>query len=184
MRSRDRESRVDVAGAKGGCVEDAHEERDVGRDADDELAERRGQAGDREVAGLGPGDHLGEQRVVVDGDLAALPNAGIDAQPGHPRLAVEQQRPACGRNPLRRDPRRRRAPRSRGRAATIASCGHGSAFAGRDQQLRAHQIDAGGRFGDRMLDLQPRVHLEEVERRPADAPAGRSTRNSIVPALR
>ena len=37
-------------------------------------------------------------------------------------------------------------------------------LAGGDEQLRAHQIDAGDRFGDRMLDLQPRVHLEEVER--------------------
>ena len=33
-----------------------------------------------------------------------------------------------------------------------------------DQQLRAHQVDAGDLLGDRMLDLQPRVHLEEIER--------------------
>ena len=26
-----------------------------------------------------------------------------------------------------------------------------------------HQVDAGHHLGDRMLDLQPRVHLEEVE---------------------
>ena len=35
----------------------------------------------------------------------------------------------------------------------------------RDGQLRANEVDAGDRFGDRMLDLQPRVHLEEVEAR-------------------
>ncbi len=26
-----------------------------------------------------------------------------------------------------------------------------------------HQIEAGHHLGDRMLDLQPRVHLEEIE---------------------
>ena len=55
-------------------------------------------------------------------------------------------------------------------------------LAGRDEQLRAHEIEAGDRFGDRMLDLQPRVHLEEVERAPRRPSP--SSRNSIVPALR
>ena len=36
-------------------------------------------------------------------------------------------------------------------------------LAARDPDLPAHQIDAGHHLGDRMLDLQPRVHLEEVE---------------------
>ena len=36
-------------------------------------------------------------------------------------------------------------------------------LAARDADLPAHQIDAGDHLGDRMLDLQPRVHLEEVE---------------------
>jgi hypothetical protein len=40
----------------------------------------------------------------------------------------------------------------------------------RHLDLRAHQIDAGHRFGDRMLDLQAGVHLEEVERGAVAAP--------------
>ena len=36
-------------------------------------------------------------------------------------------------------------------------------FAGRDQQLLAHEIDAGDQLGHRMLDLDARVHLDEVE---------------------
>ena len=36
-------------------------------------------------------------------------------------------------------------------------------LAARDADLPAHQIDAGHHLGDRVLDLQPRVHLEEVE---------------------
>ncbi len=36
-------------------------------------------------------------------------------------------------------------------------------LAGRDQQLLAHEIDAGDQLGHRMLDLDARVHLDEVE---------------------
>ena len=36
--------------------------------------------------------------------------------------------------------------------------------AGRDAQLLAHDIDAADHLADRVLDLQPRVHLDEVER--------------------
>ncbi len=39
-------------------------------------------------------------------------------------------------------------------------------LAGGDPDLRRNEIDADDLLGDRMLDLQPRVHLEEVERRP------------------
>ena len=50
-------------------------------------------------------------------------------------------------------------------------------LAGRDAQLPLHQIEAGDHLGHRMLDLQARVHLHEVEaRRPA------SSMNSTVPA--
>ena len=37
------------------------------------------------------------------------------------------------------------------------------ALAARDADLPAHEIDAGHHLGDRVLDLQARVHLEEVE---------------------
>ena len=35
--------------------------------------------------------------------------------------------------------------------------------AGRDLDLRLDQIDSGHHFGHRMLDLDTRVHLEEIE---------------------
>ena len=38
-----------------------------------------------------------------------------------------------------------------------------SGAAGGDADLLAHDVDAGDRFGDRMLDLQARVHLDEIE---------------------
>jgi hypothetical protein len=46
-----------------------------------------------------------------------------------------------------------------------------------DADLRLHEVDAGDLLGHRVLDLQPRVDLDEVVLgRPA-------TRNSTVPAL-
>src|SRR5206468_1590507 len=36
-------------------------------------------------------------------------------------------------------------------------------LAPRNANLPLHEIDAGHHLGDRMLDLQPRVHLEEIE---------------------
>ena len=36
-------------------------------------------------------------------------------------------------------------------------------LAGGNSDLLLHQIDAGDQLGDRMLDLEPRVHLQEVE---------------------
>jgi hypothetical protein len=46
---------------------------------------------------------------------------------------------------------------------TISSWRSASGPAGGDADLLAHQVDAGHRLGDRMLDLQAGVHLDEVE---------------------
>ena len=64
---------------------------------------------------------------------------------------------------LCRDPRRRCAPRSRGRVIASSSCVQRQRLAGGDAQLPLDQIEAGDHLGHRMLDLQPRVHLHEVE---------------------
>ena len=51
------------------------------------------------------------------------------------------------------------------------------ALAGCDAELRLDEIDAGDGFGDRVLDLDARVHLDEVQLRSS------SMRNSTVPAF-
>ena len=53
----------------------------------------------------------------------------------------------------------------------------GEGLAGRDQELEADQVEAGDGFGDRVLDLDAGVDLEEPERSPEG-----SRRNSTVPA--
>ena len=44
-------------------------------------AQGAGQLAGRLLAGRRPGDHLGQHRVVVRGDLAAGGEAGVDAEP-------------------------------------------------------------------------------------------------------
>jgi hypothetical protein len=51
--------------------------------------------------------------------------------------------------------------------------------AGRDPQLLLDQVDAVDQLGDRVLDLQAGVHLQEEE-----LAGGGSSRHSTVPALR
>ena len=147
-------------------------------------AQRGRQARDRQVARFGR-TRSPWRAADRSGPDTSSPSAtpASTRTPGQPGLAVERAggRPAAGIRA--RDPRRRRAPRSRGRAARVSSWRHGSGSPDGDEQLRPHEIDAGDELGDRMLDLQPRVHLEKVERR-GRLPAGRSTRNSTVPALR
>ena len=56
-------------------------------------------------------------------------------------------------------------------------------LARRDAELPLHEIEPGHGLGDRMLDLQSRVHLEEIEV-VGPRPRAASAMNSTVPALK
>ena len=116
------------------------------------------------VARLGRRDDLRDHRIVVHRHLAAFDDAGVDADAGHARLAVAQQPAGLRQESLRRilgvDARFDRVAALADRLLRPRQ-----RLAGGDEQLRAHEIDAGDLLGDRMLDLQARVHLEEVEPR-------------------
>ena len=45
----------------------------------------------------------------------------------------------------------------------MSFCAYLSAAPGGDADLLLHEIEAGQHLGHRMLDLQPRVHLDEIE---------------------
>src|SRR5438309_227750 len=108
-------------------------------------------------------DQLEEQRVVVNGDDAALDDARLDPDP----LAAAGQRQPRDRT--------RRGQEILRRVLRVDTHLDGGAalldlvlrerhrLAGRHAQLRGHQVEAGDFFGDRMLHLEPRVHLEKVE---------------------
>ena len=54
-------------------------------------------------------------------------------------------------------------------------------LARRDEELLADEVDAGDQLGDRVLDLDARVHLHEVV---GAVPVEAASRPSIVPAER
>ncbi len=147
-------------------LEQLDEQRDVGPDAEDRIAD-----GGRRAPGRG-------QLRAFRRSRSASP--ARDRSGHRPRiLRSRRHRFGC------------RASTVRGRAAACPACGrscragssaytrssmacprwerslcvHASGSSGRDRDLRANEVDAGHLLGHRMLDLQPRVHLEEVEPR-------------------
>jgi hypothetical protein len=143
----------------------------------DVLVERAAHPRDRALrAVLAPHDELRDHRIVVDRDLRALVAAAVvaDVRPVGDAQVRDRARRRAGTSP---DPRRRpaldgvAAParvelvlRQRQRSPSATSSCHAT---------RSTPVD---QLGHRVLDLQARVHLEEVE-----APSAPS-RNSNVPA--
>ena len=83
-----------------GCSRIRDQQGDVGGDAENrEIAERFDGATSSRIARFGRGDELGDERVVVDRDLVALRHPGVDADAGHDRLAVEEQRAGLRQSP-------------------------------------------------------------------------------------
>ena len=168
-REQDVEAAVDEPGVEASGPElrirdESREEGKVGDDpCDREAAEGAGQAIERHGAILAMGDHLRDYRVVVRGDGVAFPHAAVDAN--LPRLRRHRHvREGAGRGQestlgiLGVDPRLHRVPRDR----QLGLCGR-KGLAGRDPELPLHEVGTGDHLGDRVLDLETRVHLHEPE---------------------
>ena len=109
-------------------------------------------------------DHLAEHGVVRRGDglpgLEGVVDADAVSPPAGHRtmLAV----PACGRKPPKLSSAYTRA--SIAWPSRRTSClGEAERLAGRDAELELDEVEAGHGLGDRVLDLEAGVHLEEVE---------------------
>ena len=119
---------------------------------------------------------LAIERVVVGRDRSAFLDERVDAHPRALRRRKRVIRPGDGRKSCSGSsafsrisiawPRRGARPVDR------------EALARGDRELLAHDVDPGAELGDRMLDLEARVQLDELEA------AVRPSRNSNVPALR
>ena len=139
------------------------QQRDVGHDAENrELAERAVGSRERRRAGLRAHDQLGEQRVVVDADRVALADAAVHADAGPARLAIQQDGAGLRQKSVRG------ILGVHAQLDRVAALGQPvgrkrQGLPGSDQQLRAHEVEAGDQFRHRVLDLQARVHLEEEE---------------------
>ncbi len=109
------------------------------------------------------GDHLGQHRVVVAADRHPRREAGVDADVRSGRLGQRRAPARRSAGSRGRDPRRRRGPRWRGRAA---GCRPGDGQRSRPAAMRtchSTRSTPGDHLGDRMFDLQAGVHLHEEE---------------------
>ena len=127
-----------------------------------ELVERPQQAPPRALAIARPHHQLGEQRVVVDRDLEAAVDTGVVAharslREPHALDAADRGHESGGRILGQDAGLDRPAARRRRRVA------EGERRALGDPDLLCDQVEAGHHLGHGMLDLEPGVHLEEVE---------------------
>ena len=110
-------------------------------------------------------DHLGDHRIVIGRDAVAGFEAGVDPDALRAVLAFEVHgvdQPGRGQKVVLRilgvDARFDR----RAGASDLALLER-QRLPGGDPELPFDQVEAGDGFSHRMLDLQPRIHLEEVE---------------------
>src|SRR5690606_28431453 len=151
-----------AAGLEAAVAHDPLLQRDVGLDAvHHHLAQRHAHPRDRLVAVGAVHDQLADHRIVVRRDRVALVDVRVHAHAG-----------AAGRvEVLDQAGRGQEAVRILGVDAAfdrVAAQHHvfladRELLPGGDLELLADQVDAGDQFGDRMLDLDARVHLDEVE---------------------
>src|SRR5450759_2329392 len=106
---------------------------------------------------------LGQQRVVVHGHGVTLAVPGVEPDALAPGRLPDADPARSGQEPLRVlgvDPQLQGVAFSRDAVRVEADRG-----AGGNSQLLLDQVDAGDQLGDRVLDLQPGVHLQEHELR-------------------
>ena len=147
-------------------VEEGAQERDVGgHAADPELVDRAAGLLHGELEGAPAAGELGEHRVEVGGDLGAgVRRTAVEADAATAGGAVRRDPAGVGPEAVRRvlggDPALQRGAAQPDRVLVEAEVGQG--LAGCDPQLGLHEVDVGDLLGHGVLDLDPRVHLDEV----------------------
>ena len=126
-----------------------------------EFCQRPARPADRGRPVLGPHEHLGDQRVVVGRDHIAVDDVGVDPDAGPERRPEARHRAGRGqevaRGILRVDAQLDRV------AAQLGSARFRQPLPRRDAELGLGEVDPGDQLRDGMLDLEPGVHLDEVE---------------------
>ena len=119
----------------------------------------------RDLAVAAPHDQLADQVVVVLADLVATLVAGVEAnaepvgwQQLGDRAGRRQELAAGGILGVDAD-----LDRVAVTARRDLVLGHRQRLAGGDADLPLDEVDAGDHLGDRVLDLEPGVHLQEEE---------------------
>ena len=166
--------RVDEAGGvlvrqEGGVLQQVLDEGDVGRHAADaELAQGAAEPGDRALRGLGVRGHLDEKRIVVAGDHpAGIGGAAVEADAHAGRLAERGDAAVVGDEAVLRilggDPGLDGVAVERDSVLRFAAGRLGEGHALGDLDLGLDDVDPGHLLGHRVLDLDARIDLDEVE---------------------
>ena len=114
------------------------------------------------------GDQLGDHRVVARADLVAFLDPRVDAD------ARRQPEAAHGAGLRQERPRVLRVQARLDRVTVRRRIEPGEGLAVRDAKLELDEIEAGHRLGDRVLDLDPAVQLEEEDGVALDEELGRA----------
>ncbi len=124
-----------------------------------ELVQRAPGPGQRLLAGGAVHDQLGQHRVELAADHRAGLHPGVQPHPGaagrHELGHRTRGRQEAAAGVLAVDPELDRVPARGGVLGDVQGLAVG------DLELLQHQVDAGGLLGDRVLDLQSGVDLEE-----------------------
>src|SRR6185312_10217642 len=153
---------VVVAGEDVRLLDQPLEQRQRGLDAvDHELVDGAAEAHQALLAGAAIDDELADQAVVVRRDRVAAVDGAVDAHADAAGRMIELDGARRGREGLwvlGVDPE----------LDGVAGEGdvlllEAELFTRGDAELLVDEIDTGDALGDRVLDLQPRVHLDEVE---------------------
>ena len=155
-------ARVEGAALEIGVRRDGGQEGQVGGQAEhDDIVERRAQAGDRPRARLAVHTQLRQQAVVARADDIAAVDPRVDAHAGASRPAhgehVARGWEEAALGILGVDPRLDRVPAQEHVALLQLerpACG--------DLELPSHDVDARDQLRHGVLDLDARVHLQEV----------------------
>ena len=107
-----------------------------------------------------PGAHLGQQRVVLDRDFEAVEQGRVDAHADTGGM-IDAQHLATGRQEAVGGVFGVHTALD-GVTASERSLGRELCAAG-DLELESHEVGRSHELGDRMLDLQAGVHLQEIE---------------------
>ena len=154
-----------AAGDEVGLLENPLQEGDIGGNATDaELGQRPSGAGHRGREIAPAAGELDEHRVEVRAHLSADEDrATVQSHAGATRAAVCRDLAGVGAELVRRVLGRNAAlqggPAQGDRVLADPEVREGLARG--DPQLRGHQVDVGYFLGDRVLDLDARVHLDE-----------------------
>mmetsp|Transcript_36821 Transcript_36821/g.85575 ORF Transcript_36821/g.85575 Transcript_36821/m.85575 type:complete len:350 (+) Transcript_36821:1698-2747(+) len=145
--------------------QDGAEERDVAGDAtDDILVKCRSHPTNRLGSVLAVCDELGDERIIVDGDVGALVDTGVDTDVAvlATRLRITGESSDRGQEVVH-GVLRIHSALERPAVALDVCLGERELVSGGDLEHELHQVQTGDVLCDGMLHLQSRIHLQKVE---------------------